>query len=106
MTSEREAQYEVLWPLAQRVVTARGAAPRVPDLTGKTVAEFWDYIFRGEVVYPMIRERLRARHPGIRFVEYPEFGNFHGARSREIVAALPDKLRQHKPDAVISGIGA
>ncbi len=101
-----EPVYSVLWPLAKRAVRPQGAAPRLPDLSGKTVGEFWDYIFRGEIVYPMIREQLRARFPGIKFVEYPEFGNFHGARSREIVAELADKIRLHGCDAVISGIGA
>ncbi|MBI3917182.1 MAG: hypothetical protein HY322_09260 [Betaproteobacteria bacterium] len=99
-------RYEVLWPLAKKAVRAQSAAPRLPDLSGKTVGELWDYIFRGEVVYPMIRERLRARFPGIKFIEYHEFGNFHGARSREIVAGLADKMRTRGCDAIISGIGA
>jgi len=107
MSNEQtEPTFDVLWPLARRAVRPRAAAPRVRDLSGKTVAEFWDYIFRGEIVYPMIRDGLRARFPGIRFIEYPEFGNFHGARARELVGELQDKLRRHGADAVISGIGA
>lgn len=103
---KNEPIFEVLWPLARRAVRVHAAAPRVPDLSGKTVAEFWDYIFRGDVIYPMIREGLRARFPGIRFIEYTEFGNFHGARARELVGELQGKLRRHRVDAVISGIGA
>jgi hypothetical protein len=105
-TSNAEPQFEVIWPLGRIAVRATGAAPRLFDLSGKTVGELWDYIFRGEVVYPMIRERLRARYPGIKFVDYSEFGNFHGARAKEIVSGLADKLRSHGCDAVISGIGA
>lgn len=101
-----EPRYEVLWPLGRKAVRERSAAPRLPDLTGKTIGECWDYIFRGDTVYPIIREHLRARYPGVRFVEYQHFGNFHGARSREIVAGLGDKIRQAGCDAVISGIGA
>jgi tripartite-type tricarboxylate transporter receptor subunit TctC len=64
-----EPHFEVLWPLGRKAVRARSAAARLPDLAGKTVGELWDYIFRGEVVYPMIREHLRARFPGIKFVD-------------------------------------
>lgn len=101
-----EAQFEVLWPLGRRAVTARSAAPRLPDLSGKVVAELWDSIFRGDVMYPLIREHLRARFPGIKFVDYTQFGNFHGARSREVMAELAGRLRASGCDAVISGIGA
>lgn len=101
-----EAQFDVLWPLGRKAVRAQKAAPRLPDLSGKTVGELWDNIFRGDVVFPMIRERLRARYPGIQFVEHPVFGNFHGARSREIMVELADKIRNNGCDAIISGIGA
>ncbi len=104
--SNAEPQFEVLWPLGRTAVRATGAAPRLPDLSGKTVAEFWDHIFRGEVVYPMIRERLRALYPGIKFVDYSEFGNFHGARAKQLVGEMAGKLRSLGCDAVISGIGA
>src|SRR5258706_1613035 len=83
-----ENEFEVLWPLGRKAVRARNAAARLPDLAGKTVGELWDYIFRGEVVYPMIREHLRARFPGIKFVDYSVFGNFHGAKSKEIINGL------------------
>ena len=101
-----EPQYEVLWPLAKRSVQAQSAAARLPDLSGKTVAELWDYVFRGEVVYPMLRELLRARFPGIKFIDYSEFGNFHGATKDKVLAGLAEKLRASGCDAVISGIGA
>jgi hypothetical protein len=42
----------------------------------------------------------------VKFVGYEAFGNFHGARERDVVAALPEKLRAHKADAAIVGIGA
>ena len=101
-----ENQFEVLWPLGRKAVRARTAAARLPDLAGKTVGELWDYIFRGEIVYPMIREHLRARFPGIKFVDYSVFGNFHGAKSKGISSGLADQIRSHGCDAIISGIGA
>jgi len=105
-SSNTEARYEVLWPLSRRAVREAKAAPRLPDLNGKTVAELWDVIFRGETIYPLVREYIQARFPGVRFVGYSEFGNFHGAREHEVTASLPDKLRAHKTDAAIVGIGA
>ena len=106
MSKQTEPRYEVLWPLSRRAVADTNAAPRLPDLNGKVVAELWDVIFRGETIYPLVREYIKARFPGVKFVGYSEFGNFHGAREHEVSAAIPGKLRTHKADAVIVGIGA
>jgi UDP-N-acetyl-D-mannosaminuronic acid transferase (WecB/TagA/CpsF family) len=106
MADAREPRYDVLWPLSRRAVRETKAAARLPDLNGKVVAELWDVIFRGETIYPLVREHIRKRFPGVKFVGYSEFGNFHGAREREVVASIPEKLRAHKADAVIVGIGA
>ena len=103
---DNEPQYEVLWPLAARAVKRQQGAPALPDLSGKTVCELWDFIFRGEIIYPEIRRHLAARYPGIRFIGYEVFGNIHGPKQREIVAGLADRLKELKCDAVISGIGA
>ena len=106
MDTKSEPQFEVLWPLAKKAKRAESTATAVGDLSGKTVAELWDYIFRGEIIYPMIRERLRERYPGVKFVDYTQFGNIHGPKQRDIVAGLAAKLRDLGCDAVISGIGA
>jgi hypothetical protein len=101
-----DPHYDVLSPLPRKAVETTAAAPRVPDLNGKTVCELWDVIFRGETIYPLVREHIRSRFPGVRFVGYEEFGNFHGAREAEVSAQIPAKLREHEADAVIVGIGA
>ena len=106
MSKQQEPRYEVLWPLSRRAVKHTKAAPRLPDLNGKTVAELWDVIFRGETIYPLVREYIQARFPRVKFVGHAEFGNFHGAREHEVTATLPAKLRAHKADAAIVGIGA
>ena len=106
MSNTGEPLFEVLWPLARRAVTDTRAAPRLPDLNGKTVCELWDVIFRGETIYPLVREYIKSRFPRVTFVGHEAFGNFHGAREREVTAALPEKLRAHKADAAIVGIGA
>ena len=98
--------YDVLWPLSRKAVKTAAQAPRLPDLNGKTVCELWDVLFRGETIYPLVREYIKKRFPRVNFVPYSEFGNFHGAKERDVIRTLPDKLREHGADAVIVGIGA
>ncbi len=104
--NQPEPQFSVLWPLAKRSIKTQGAAAGLPDLSGKTVCELWDYIFRGDVMYAVIRERLTALYPGIKFIGHKEFGNIHGPKQREILERLPQMLRDEGVDAVITGIGA
>jgi hypothetical protein len=101
-----EPRYDVLSPLPKKAVRTTAAAPRVPDLNGKTVCELWDVIFRGETIYPLVREHIRRRFPDVRFVGYEEFGNFHGALEKKVSGEIPAKLAAHRADAVIVGIGA
>src|SRR3954468_1698817 len=101
-----EPKYDVLWPLSRKAVKRTATATRISDLNDKTVAELWDVIFRGETIYPLVREYIKKRFPRVKFVTYTEFGNFHGAREHQVTATIPEKLRAHKADAVIVGIGA
>ena len=101
-----EPHYDVIWPLSRKATKATAAAPRAPDLNGKTICELWDVIFRGEVIYPLVREYIKAKFPNSKFVEYSEFGNVYGPRERDVVAGLADELRKRGCDAVIVGIGA
>jgi hypothetical protein len=99
------AQYKVVWPLGKRTVKALSYAQRLDNLEGKTVGELWDWVFRGEIIFPMVEEALAKRYPGIKFVDYRVFGNTHGFKESEILASLPDLLKKHGCDAVISGLG-
>jgi hypothetical protein len=104
--SGAEPQYEVVWPLGRPAYEDRAPNARVADLNHAVVAELWDYLFRGEEIFPILRDALKTRYPGIRFVPYDVFGNVHGPRQRELVARVPQLLREHRVDAVISAIGA
>ncbi len=98
--------YEAVWPRGRRRVAAVGQyAPRLDTLEGKTICELWDWIFRGDEIFPMVEKSLARRYPGAKFVSYKEFGSIHGGNEREVIAALPQKLKQHKCDAVISAVG-
>ncbi len=97
--------YEVVWPRGRRTVESAHLAKRLDTLGGKTVCELWDWAYRGDNIFPMIEKELAKRYPGIRFVSYEAFGSTHGAEEAKVLAALPDKLKQNKCDAVISGVG-
>ena len=101
-----EPVYEVVWPMGRSHWDTRAPNARVPDLRGKTIAEIWDHVFRGERIFPLIRAALGKRYPVIRFIEYDKFGDTHGPRQKEVLAALPGLLKQYGCDAVISGVGA
>lgn len=103
--SEREATYAVHWPRAQRTQAMEPAAPRLDSLSGKVVAFVWDYLFRGDEIFAMLRRELAQRFPDIQFIGHEEFGSTHGSDEREVLAALPAKLKARRVDAVISGMG-
>jgi hypothetical protein len=106
MTQRNNRQsYAVLWPRGEKTIEVTPLAKRLDTLEGKTVCNLWDYLFRGDEIFPMLEEGLRQRFPGINFVGYEEFGSTHGSDEHEILAGLPDKLRSLGADAVISGMG-
>ena len=102
-----EADFEVVWPLGKQVddgdaVSAdTGAAP---DLDHATIGFVWNYTRKGDQMFGVMKELLRAEHPGIRFVDYDTFGDIHGAHEPQVIAALPGQLRAHKVDFSIVGI--
>ncbi len=104
-SSPNDGHYSVVWPRGQTTAGITPLAKRLDSLEGKTVAELWDYVFRGDEIFPLLRDALRERHPGVRFVDYEEFGSTHGERERELLEALPTRLRELGADAVISGMG-
>lgn len=97
--------YEVVWPRGERRLQARPLAARLDTLNGKTVAQLWDYVFRGDEVFAVLEEELRKRYSDIRFVSWREFGATHGEDERDILAALPRRFEEMGVDAAISGMG-
>ena len=80
-------------------------APRLDTLAGKTVCQLWDYLFRGDEIFPIIEAEIKRRYAGVRFIKYDVFGSTHGDQEREIIDGLPAKLHELGADAVISGMG-
>lgn len=105
MVNSGTAHYHALWPRAPRQAKVKPLAKRLDTLEGKTIAWVWDYVFRGDEVFAQLEESFKARYPGVKFVHWSEFGNTHGGEEREVVAALPQKLKALGVDAVVSGMG-
>lgn len=99
-----DGYYEAYWPRTPRQTGIKPLAPRHDSLEGKTIAHVWDYIFRGDEIFGYLEEGLKARYPGVRFVSYTEFGNIHGGKEKEVLAALPQRLKERGVDAVICGM--
>ncbi|OGA56438.1 MAG: hypothetical protein A3F74_26470 [Betaproteobacteria bacterium RIFCSPLOWO2_12_FULL_62_58] len=102
--TNNDGYYEVYWPRAPRQMRAKPLAPRLATLEGKTVAQLWDYLFKGDEVFALLEEGLKARFPGVRFVSWREFGSTHGGEERAALAALPQRFKEFGVDAVISGM--
>jgi hypothetical protein len=100
-----EAMYDVVWPKPDLGTTSRPPAPRLGTLAGKRIAFAWDYLFRGDELFPVLAAELQRRFDGIEIVGHETFGNLHGPDERELVNALPDALAMHRIDGVVSGNG-
>lgn len=103
--TNNDGYYEVLWPRSPRQVQLKPLAARLASLEGMTIAQLWDFVFRGDEVYAHLESALRARFPKVRFVSWREFGSTHGGDEREVIAALPRRFKELGVDAAISGMG-
>ncbi len=97
--------FEVLWPSAPRGVQSRPLAPRVANLEGKRIGFLWDYLFRGEELFPVLERELSRRYPTVEFVGYEAFGNLHGPEEAQLIGEIPSVIAARGIDAVVSGVG-
>ncbi|MEM9200956.1 MAG: hypothetical protein AAGC53_04825 [Actinomycetota bacterium] len=100
-----EPRFDCVWPRSARGVQARRRAPRLETLDGARIAFLWDYLFRGDELFPILEAELTRRFPRCEVVGYETFGNLHGSDEKERVGRLPDDLRTRGVDAVVSGMG-
>ncbi len=105
MTDSKPEQFAVYSPRTQRQVTLKQLAARPESLNGKTIAQLWDFRFRGDEVFELLEEGLKEKYPEIRFVSWRQFGNTHGPEGHELVASLPQRFSELGVDAVISCMG-
>lgn len=100
-----ESTYDVVWPRSPSGIQQRRKAERLESLEGARVAFLWDYLFRGDELFPILEHELTHRFPDIEIVGFEEFGNLHGTDEKERVGRLGDNLHRRHVDAVVSGMG-
>ena len=105
MPADASGTYSVVWPRSPKTAELTPLAPRHAGLGGKKIAFLWDYLFRGDEIFPILESELKGRYPGIEFVGHETFGSTHGDQEHEILANLPDNIRKLGIDAVVSGMG-
>ncbi len=94
-----------VWPLSRSGTEAHALAPRLTSLEHAKVGFLWDYVFRGDELFPVLAEELRRRFPTIEIVDYDVFGNTHGHEEGQVIDELPDRLRDNGITAVVSAMG-
>lgn len=101
---------EIVSPLGLEAVRQSGAAPRLDRLDGKTVGEFWNGVFKGDLTFPVIRRLLKQQFPGLKIIPFTEFphapGSDHPSKQRELARRMAELAKEKGCDAVISGNGA
>ncbi len=104
--NDEEQVLQVVWPLGKSANRGLKLQPRLDDLNGKVIGELWDNLFRGEDIFPAIREALKEKYPGVRFVDYTHFGDVSGPQQKETIDKLAGRIKEYGADAMITGVGA
>jgi hypothetical protein len=98
-------EYEVVWPRSPKTAEVTALAPRLASLEGRTIAFLWDYLFRGDEIFPLLERELAARYEGMKFIPFSEFGTTHGVGEHEVLDGLARRFEELGVDAVVSGMG-
>ena len=48
-------------------------APRLPELSGKTICEISNGLWQDDRIFPLIRELLQKQFPAVKMIPYTEF---------------------------------
>lgn len=103
-------RFDVISPAGGPAVRQHSIAPRLSDLSGKTIGEVWNGVFKGDQTFPVLRELLKERIPGIRIIPYTEFPHRHGgdnpSQQRALAAEIAALAKAKGCDALITGNGA
>ena len=108
--SAKDEVYEVVSPEGKPpVIKVIATAPRLSTLEGKTICESWNDGFGADVTFPILRQLLKERYPGVKVIPYNEFPSspsggapsFQWERAKQIAALAKRK----GCDALISGNG-
>lgn len=95
--------YRVVYPLGRRARRSSAGKPRPRSLDGITIAELSNHKFDTEFTFRTIEQAILKRYPKAKFVPFETFGDVYGPRESEVIRKLPDLLKLHDVDLVISG---
>ena len=99
-----DGYYEVYWPRSPRQTGIKPLAGRLETLNGRTIAQVWDFLFRGDAVFAHLETAIKEKFPTVKFVSWREFGSSHGGEEKEALAEFGRKFKEMGVDAVISGM--
>ena len=105
MSRRNSSDYAVVWPRSAKAVDIKPLASRLDILDGKTIAFLWDDLFRGDEIWPVLKQELSRRYKKLSFVDHDAFGSTHGDEEHRVLAELPAKIKSMKIDAIVSGMG-
>jgi hypothetical protein len=104
-----EKEMEVISPTGSPNVGKMFVAPHLNTLKGKTVCEIWNGAFEGDFMFPIYRELLKERYPGVKIIPYNEFPFSHvggnPGHQREVSKQIAALAKEKNCDAIISGNG-
>jgi len=86
--------------------TGARLAQRLESLRAKKSARLMGLDFPRRRCSKCVGERnWRNDIPGVQFVSWKEFAKYMEGMKKEMLAALPEKLKKYNCDAVICGVG-
>jgi hypothetical protein len=104
--SESSSDYAVVWPLSRQRTTDVGDVLPLESLSGKRIAFVWDYMFRGDEMWEIIKAGISAEYPTAEFVGYDKFGNIHGPTETGVPSDLLENIDREGVDAAVLAVGA
>ncbi len=100
---------EVISPVGLESIGKQTVAPRLDTLEGKTIGETWNKDFKGDIMFPIYRELLKERFPGVKIIPYTEFpkSTLSGMPEyqKEVSQQIANSAKEKGCDAMISGNG-
>ena len=103
-------KFDVSSPLGDETITRKSVAPRIDTLDGKTIGEVWNGVYKGDSTFPVLREVLKRKYPGVKVIPYTEFPAGYGGETlgeqRESARKIAAMALERGCDAIITGNGA
>jgi hypothetical protein len=103
-------KFDVLSPVGDETITRKTVSPCIDTFEGKTIGEVWNGVYKGNATFPVLRELLKERYPGVKVIPYTEFPAGYGGETireqRDSARKIAALAKEKGCDAVITGNGA